>query len=227
MFAYIVNNDEDTEASFGTAALRLECDPIDETKDGKTQKDVPTDEKRNQSGDRKTLPFKVKDVVTAGEIKIYSDKEMVVFHDKTFRITNAARNLRLTYYHVKRNEQGEIQYGADGNALMEESLIPADAFVSFELKENHNRIGVITMKEEVDVPEKDANSLLRLRSEYDYDWEGDDIIIRFQDDYDTVYTNEVEINRLNNLSTKDYFDLAYLFANPSVQLTVPPVEDNL
>ncbi len=169
-----------------------------------------------QTDDRRTLPFKVNGIVSQGEIKVTSDKDMVVFYDKTFRVNNVSRNMHLTY--------NKMTVAADGTVTYVDTYVPNDAFVSFELKKNHNRIGVITMKQTV---EQNRNCSLRLRAEYDYSWEGDDIIIRFQDDDGTVYTNEAKINELNNLTTKDYFDLAYLFANPSVQLTVPPAEDNL
>ncbi len=159
-----------------------------------------------QTFDRRVLPFVVNGIVTQGEIKISSDKEMAVFYDKTFKVNNAPRNLKLTY----------------GDTEAAQTEVPQSAFVSFELKRNHNRIGVITMHP---VSQQGRNCSLRLRSEYEYNWYGDDVIIRYQHTDGKVYTNEVQINQLNALSTPQHFDLDYLFDHSEVKLLPQPATE--
>ncbi len=157
-----------------------------------------------QTLDRRTLPFVVSGVVSQGEIKISSDKEMAVFYDKTFKVNNVPRNLHLTY----------------GETEQSKNEVPQSAFVSFELKRNHNRIGVVTMHPP---SQQGRNCSLRLRAEYEYNWYGDDVIIRYQDaTTGKVYTNEVQINNLNAQNPAKYFDLDYLFANSEVHLLPQP-----
>ncbi len=161
---------------------------------------VPSD----QTYDRRTLPFVVSGIVSQGEIMISSDKEMAVFYDKTFKVTNVARNMKLTY----------------GETADSKTDVPLNGFVSFELKRNHNRIGVITMQP---TTQQGRNCSLRLRAEYEYNWYGDDVILRYQDaTTGKVYTNEVQVNTLNAQNPAKYFDLDYLFANSEVHLLPQP-----
>lgn len=92
---------------------------------------------------------KTKKITSAGEIKISSDKDVVVYYDKTFKVTN-------------NKIQGTLKYN-DGTT---ERSVPKDAFVSFALKKNGTRIGSITMTE-------DGKYSLNLRSEYEFGWNSD------------------------------------------------------
>ncbi len=193
-FIYTVAKTQAEEARFGSLpALRKETMPAGTAPGGFA---LRTD--ADTQGERKVLPFKVSSIVSAGEIKISSDKDMVEFYDKTFKISNVSRNLRLTY-------------GPD------ETEIPANGFVSLELTRNHNRIGVITMKAEEDIPEEGANCLLRLRSEYDYNWYNDEILFRYQ-----VSSTKIDAEGNQIIETKVYtktFDsLDDLFDNPVANL---------
>ncbi len=169
-FIYTVDADRDVERRFGTAqAARKDLSP------GTLKEYIAG----NQASERKTLPFKVNGIVSAGDIVISSDESTVVFHKKSFTVNNAPQSLTLTY-------------GAD------RTNVPVDAFVPFELASNHNRIGVITMN-------ADGACSLRLRSEYEYAWVNDPVIIRYQAKDNTVYVKQIA-------------DLATLFANPVINL---------
>ncbi len=181
-FVYTVEDLRENERNYGyndasgnkVSALRKDVKPG-------TLKDYP---EVNQKGERKRLPFKVNGIVTAGEIKISSDEDMVVYHSKTFNITNAPR-------------VGEITYGTANTP------VPKDAFVSFELARNHNRIGVMTITE-------DGKFSFRLRKEYEFYWEGDEVIIRYQASDNKVYTLE-SLPKSSNHGT--LLDLKNLFAH--------------
>ena len=112
----------------------------------------------SQAGERKVLSFKTKDIVTAGEITISSDESKVVYYTKTFKIQNQS----IT---------GTLQYRKDGNTI---EPIPAGAFVPFEVEPTYNRIGTVSISE-------DGQFELRLRSEYKYDWNTDNVKLQFTD----------------------------------------------
>lgn len=138
----------------------------------------------NQDGERKHLPFKVKSAVSAGNITVSSDEEMVVYFAKTFKVTNTPIS-------------GSIQYkkgGVDTN-------VPNRAFVSFELVRNNNRIGSVAVTAE-------GRYELRLRKEYNFNWQADEVEFRYQIDGVTYSAT------MGSLDT--------LFKNPDIVLT--PVE---
>ena len=95
----------------------------------------------DQSRERKVIPFKTKDIVSAGEIKISSDESKVVYYTKTFNIQNVPMSGSLTY----------------GGAP-----VPAGTFVPFST-EDGTRIGVVTVGE-------GGSFELRLRAEYSFTW---------------------------------------------------------
>ena len=97
----------------------------------------------NQSGERKTLHFTTKSIVSAGDITISSNKEQVVFYSKTFRVTNSPIS-------------GNIYY-TDGSGNPQP--IPTNAFVAFERVSNSSRIGSVTIA-------ANGRYELRLRKEY-------------------------------------------------------------
>lgn len=137
-FVYKVESTRDAERNFGTGEALL--------KDNSAS---------SQAGERKTLPFKTNRVTAAGDIKISSNKEKVVFYDKVFRL----RNKKIT---------GTIQYN-DGGSLHD---VPKDAFVAFARSKDNVRIGSIEVTE-------DGKYSLNLRSEYESNWTMDEIEFNF------------------------------------------------
>ena len=96
----------------------------------------------NQNGERKVIPFKTKDIVSAGEITISSDETKVVYYKKTFNIENAPM-------------AGTLKYNG--------TAVPAGTFVPFSTDDG-TRIGVVTVG-------NDGTYTLRLRAEYDFTWD--------------------------------------------------------
>lgn len=137
-FVYKVESTRDAERNFGTGEAML--------KDNSAS---------SQVGERKTLPFKTNKVTAAGDIKISSNKEKVVFYDKVFRL----RNKKIT---------GTIQYN-DGGSLHD---VPEDAFVAFARSKDGVRIGSIEITE-------DGKYSLNLRSEYEFNWTMDEVEFNF------------------------------------------------
>ena len=143
---------------------------IDETSqlyiDGKVEKDskVPgrfiyhvaaSREEESQGGERKRIPFKTKSIVSAGEITISADENVVVYYQKKFKVQNSSMT-------------GVLRYStADGI-----KDVPAGSFVPFEVEPTYNRIGTVTIG--------DGGAFeLRLRGEYQYDWGTDNVKLQF------------------------------------------------
>lgn len=121
----------------------------------------------DQTGERKTLPFKTSSIVSAGDIVISSNKEKVVFFDKTFKVSNTPIS-------------GTLKYGTNG------LNVPRSAFVSFERTRNGSRIGSVTVT-------ADGRYELRLRKEYTFNWYTDEVEFHYEDTdgnvYHKTYTN--------------------------------------
>lgn len=115
----------------------------------------------NQTGERKTLPFKTSSIVSAGDIVISSNKEKVVFFDKTFKVSNTPI-------------RGTLTYGTNGLS------VPRSAFVSFERTRNGSRIGAITVT-------ADGQYELRLRKEYTFNWYTDEVEFHYEGTDGTMY----------------------------------------
>ena len=154
-FVYKVEPTRDAERSFGTGAALLDDPSAD-----------------SQEGERKTLPFKTSRVTTAGEIKISSNKEKVVFYEKIFKVRNKTIN-------------GTIQY-KDGGVLRN---VPKNAFVVFARTKDGVRIG------SVDVT-SDGQYSLNLRSEYTFNWNMDEVEFDFSIN---GVTYDVQVGSLNEL----------------------------
>lgn len=132
----------------------------------------------SQVGERKSIPFKTRSIVSAGDIVISSDESKVVFYQKRFRIQNESITGRIQYRDI---QTGEVR------------SVPAGAFVPFELESTYNRIGTVTVSDE-------AQFELRLRSEYRYDWLTDKVKFQFVDG-DVVYEKSfANLNALYNSS---------------------------
>lgn len=140
---------------------------------------VATDDSKtteSQVGERKSIPFKTKSIVTAGEIVISSDESKVVFYQKKFRVHNSSMT-------------GVLQYRKDGNVIN----IPAGSFVPFEMEPTYNRIGTVAVQD-------GGQFELRLRSEYRYDWLTDKVKFQYVEGgivYEKTFNN---LNALNDVS---------------------------
>lgn len=115
----------------------------------------------NQAGERKTLPFKTSSIVSAGDIVISSNKEKVVFFDKTFKVSNTPIS-------------GTLKYGTNGQN------VPRSAFVSFERTRNGSRIGAVTVT-------ANGQYELRLRKEYTFNWYTDEVEFHYEGTDGTMY----------------------------------------
>ena len=139
-FIYTVDADRDVERTYGVLPALIS----DQT---------GTD----QGGERKIIPFRVKDIVSAGEISISSQEETVVFNRKKFKVQNESIRGRLQY------QNGTL------------SDVPAEAFVVLERIKTFNRIGTVTVS---DLSEG-SNMDIRLRREYSYSWYNDPVKIQY------------------------------------------------
>jgi hypothetical protein len=106
----------------------------------------------DQTGERKLLPFEKTSITAGGDIVISTDKDKVVFWDKTFNVETE---------HIK----GEIYY-EDSKGVPHP--VPHNAFVAFVRLRTGARIGVATIYE-------DGKFELNLREEYTYGWNDDPI----------------------------------------------------
>ena len=121
----------------------------------------------DQTGERKLLPFKKNSITSKGDITITSNKEKVVFWDKTFKVNTE---------HMK----GVLQYEKNG----EIEFVPDDAFVAFVRLRTNARIGVVTLNPSTG---GDGEFELNLRDEYRFDWHDDPVDFYFTDKDGKVY----------------------------------------
>lgn len=128
----------------------------------------------NQRGERKHLPFITKRVTTAGNIRISADEDMVVFYNKTFKLSN-------------RPITGRISYRGTDNI---EHFVPANSFVVFARTSDGVRIGSIMIT-------SDGRYSLNLRSEYTFSWNLDEVEFNYTDSNGVVY--DCQINSLADL----------------------------
>lgn len=138
-FVYTVDQSRETERAYGNGEAVKIADKYSAT----------------QSGERKTLPFKTSTITSAGEIVISSNKDVVEFFDKRFKVTNRLIEGRIQYYDGANNVD-----------------IPVDAFVGFATAKNGVRIGSMSIV-------ANGRYALNLRAEYDFDWEEDQIKIDY------------------------------------------------
>ena len=121
----------------------------------------------NQDGERKLLPFKKTSITSKGDISITSNKDKVVFWDKTFKVKTQ---------HMK----GVLKYMKDGVEI----FVPDDAFVAFVRLRTNARIGVVTLNPSTG---GDGEFELNLRDEYRFEWNDDPIDFYFTDKDGKVY----------------------------------------
>lgn len=120
-----------------------------------------------------SISFRPKGIVSSGEVKITADEDIIIYYEKTFRVGN-------------KSIEGTLRYNDGGNI----KDVPANSFVPFEMMPTYNRIGVVTVHD-------NGEFELRLRSEYKYDWNVDNIKLQFTDDNGNTF--EVEYTSLDAL----------------------------
>ncbi len=167
-FIYTVEATRESERAYGVATAL-----IDDTSTANP----------SQQGERKVLPFRTKRVVSLGEIKISTNKEQILYYDKSFNVSN-------------KSIEGSITYGANTGSQI---AMPKDSFVVLQRVSDGARVGSFTI---------DANGhyLLRLRSEYEINWD--------LDEYKVVYT----AGDSKAYSTQNTITLPNLMANPNITL---------
>lgn len=117
----------------------------------------------NQSGERKTIPFKTRQIVSSGEITLSSDESKVVYFEKVFNIQNSPI-------------EGTINYGPSA------APVPAGSFIPFSINDG-TRIGVVTV-------DSTGKFRLMLRAEYNFDWENTPVNFEFangNDEYKATF----------------------------------------
>ena len=170
-FIYTVEPTRDAERAFGVAPAL-----IDDTSDANP----------SQEGERKELPFKTKRVVSIGEITFSTNKEQILYYDKTFNVSN-------------KSIEGNITYGTNTASQM---AMPKDSFVVLQRVSDGARVGSFTI-------DADGHYLLRLRNEYEINWDLDEYKIAY-----TVTTG----NTSKSYSTQDAITLPNLMRNPNITL---------
>lgn len=176
-FVYTVDASRETERSYGAKSAVI-ADNSTHTYLDRVSSGITI----NQNGERKVIPFKTKDIVSAGDIVISSQESEVRYYTKTFKLTN-------------QSIAGSIKYGTDAGSAV---AVPARSFVPMERTYDGTRIGSMTIT-------ADGTYELRLRAEYDFDWNTDEIMFEFNSN-GTHYSTKVS-------------SLANLFANRSLVLT--------
>jgi hypothetical protein len=167
-YIYTVDRHRDHEREFGYKINSEEYLPVANVDDARVVFDkfgqkVATNEPVNQEGERKLLPFIKRSITTGGDIHITTNKEQIVYWDKTFNVETS---------HII----GKIYYEKDGQRV----AIPKDAFVAFVRLRTGARIGVVTIRD-------NGEFELNLRDEYQFAWEDDSVDFYYTDANGDVY----------------------------------------
>ena len=148
-----------------------------------------------QAGERKTIRFRTNSIVSNGDIKISSNQEQVVYHSKTFKLTNTPMT-------------GQIFYSEGGT---DKNPIPANQFVTFTRVYDGSRIGSMTIT-------SNGNYSLRLRKEYEFYWRNDPIEL-------IAHIDDGNPNTKSDYYGVVVQDLATLSTSPNVVLVRIPEDD--
>ena len=138
---------------------------------------IKKDGELNQDGERKRLPFTKKSITSKGDITITSNKDKVVFWDKTFEVKTE---------HMK----GQLLYRKAGEE--HPTPVPDDAFIAFVRLRTNARIGVVTLNTNTGGP---GYFDLNLRDEYTFSWDDDPI--------DFYFTDKSDDNKVYNFNYTD------------------------
>ena len=184
-FIYTVDRHRNHEREFGAEGLSVVNVDLSTTQFNQFGQKVPVVDSINQKGERKSLPFKKTSITAGGDIHITTDKDRIVFWDKTFNVETK---------HIK----GEIYYQDSKDV----HPVPHNAFVAFVRLRTGARIGVATIYE-------DGKFELNLREEYTYSWTDDPIDFYYTDSDGVVYNfNYME----NGVAKSVDLDLLYTLA---------------
>ena len=158
----------------------------------------------SQEGERKCLPFRKTSITSKGDINISSNKEKVIFWDKTFKVATE---------HMK----GILKYKKNGEVLP----VPDDAFIAFVRLRTNARIGVVTLNPQAGGP---GWFDLNLRDEYRFDWEDDPIDFYYTDKTDgKVYNfNYTENGEKKSVDLELLYKLLSEGDEPTIILTERP-----
>ena len=182
-FIYTVERERNDERQYGFA-------PAFNTDESTSGYDrfgrIVTGITQDQTGERKSLPFKKSAITVGGDIVISSDVEKVVYWEKRFSVDT--KHLEGAIYYEKNDSQVPV---------------PKDTFVAFVRLRTGARIGVVAIVE-------DGRFELNLRDEYQFAWEDDSVDFYFTDADGVVYSfnytengvaKAVDLNLLYNLIT--------------------------
>ena len=165
------------------------------TRDGEKSGDLPTQHnvaERREKGERKSLKFTTKDIVSEGQITISSNQEQVVYQSKTFNVQNSPISGNITYTE---------EDGTTTNAL------PNKAFVSFTRVNNSSRIGAIVVSNDG----SSSTFELRLRKEYEFSWQNDEVQLYYSVPQDNIVEGD-KTYKVTNYYTANYSSLSALYA---------------
>ncbi len=165
-FVYVVDADRATERGYGYTSASV----VDNASTDYIGNATAVD----QTGERKSLPFKTSGIVSSGEITISSEEEIVVFNKQTIRVVDQVIAGSITY----------------GTSASDQTDVPAGAFLPFEMLPTFNRIGAISVV-------SNGSYELHLRSEYQYEWNTSVVKIQYVDGNGDVY--EKQYNSLAEL----------------------------
>ena len=163
-FIYTVSKTREQERAFGFAVAHhrdLATSRYDDY-GGVVPPDKMPEEGINQDGERKCLPFKKSAITSKGDITITSNKDKVVFWDKTFKVKTEHMKGILMY----KDDKGDVHY------------VPDDAFVAFVRLSTNARIGVVTLNPSTG---GEGEFELNLRDEYRFGWTDDPIDFYYKD----------------------------------------------
>lgn len=126
----------------------------------------------NRQGERKSLPFKTKKIVSAGDIVISADPSVVTYHSKTIRVANSS--ITGTAKYLKNGTETDVQAGD---------------FMPMERVSDNTRIGSVSVTAA-------GQYQMRLRGEYNFLWT-DQIQFEYTDG-SQVYTYTTTLAELFN-----------------------------
>lgn len=167
------------------------------TRDGEKLGDLPTQHnvaERRKNGERKSLKFTTKDIVSEGQITISSNQEQVVYQSKTFNVQNTPIRGSITYTEANSTDKKQL---------------PNKAFVSFTRVNNSSRIGAIVVSNDG----SSSTFELRLRKEYEFSWQNDEVQLYYSVPQDNIVEDEDgKRYKVTNYYTANYSSLSALYA---------------
>jgi hypothetical protein len=158
-FIYTVEATREAERAYGVATALI---------------DDSSNANPSQEGERKRLPFRTKRVVSIGEITISTNKEQILYYDKSFNVSNTSI-------------EGSITYGANETSQLS---IPKDSFVVLQRVSDGARVGSFTI-------DSNGHYLLRLRNEYEINWDLDEYKVDYTSADSKYYSTKNSITLPN------------------------------